>query len=89
MGGFVNAHHDSIRDFETSLLRKVCTDVESEPHLLPVTTEVLQVRSANTSAEALTSGDVFFGAGGKTLSSTLGSQNPTVILRLTLSFPPS
>ena len=30
-GGFVNAHHDSIRDFETSLLRKVCTDVESEP----------------------------------------------------------
>ena len=52
MGGFVNARHDSIRDFETSLLRKVCTDVESEPHLLPVTTEVLQGRSANTSAEA-------------------------------------
>jgi hypothetical protein len=51
-GGFINARHDSIRDFETSLLRKVCTDVESEPHLLPVTTEVLLGRSANTSAEA-------------------------------------
>ena len=39
-------------DFKTSLLRKVCTDVESEPHLLPITSEILLGRSANTSAEA-------------------------------------
>jgi len=51
-GGFINARHDSIRDFETSLLSKACTDVESEPHLQPVTTEVLPGRSANTSADA-------------------------------------
>ena len=38
-GGFVNARHDSICDFETSLLRKVCT-------------EVILGRSANTSDEA-------------------------------------
>ena len=50
-GGFINARHDSIRDFETSLLTKVCTDVESEPHLLPVTVE-MNSRSANTSDEA-------------------------------------
>ena len=73
MGGFVNARHDSIRDFETSLHRKVCTDIESEPHLLPITSEILLRRSANTSAEVvLTSGDVVFGAGGKMLSLTLG-----------------
>ena len=90
LGGFVNARHDSIRDFETSLLRKVCTDVESEPHLLPVTTEVLQGRSANTSAEArLDFRGRGFGAGGKMLSSTLGSLTLTVILRLTLPFLPS
>ena len=51
-GGFINARHDSIRDFETSLLSKVCTDVESEPHLQPVTTEILSGRSSNTSADA-------------------------------------
>ena len=51
-GGFINARHDSIRDFETSLLSKACTDVESEPHLQPVTTEIFSGRSSNTSSEA-------------------------------------
>ena len=51
-GGFINARHDAIRDFETSLLSKVCTDVESEPHLQPVTTEILSGQSSNTSADA-------------------------------------
>jgi hypothetical protein len=51
-GGFVNARHDSIRDFEASLLSKACNDVETEPHLQPVTTEILHGRSANTSADA-------------------------------------
>ena len=51
-GGFINARHDGIRDFEASLLSQACTDVESEPHLQPVTSEILSARSANTSAEA-------------------------------------
>ena len=51
-GGFINARHDGIRDFEASLLSQACTDVESEPHLQPVTTEILSGRSANTSADA-------------------------------------
>ena len=51
-GGFINARHDSIRDFEASLLSKACTDVETEPHLQPVTTETLSGRSSNTSADA-------------------------------------
>ena len=32
-GGFVNARHDNIRDLECKLLKVVCHDVESEPHL--------------------------------------------------------
>ena len=51
-GGFVNARHDNIRDFEASLLSQVCIDVETEPHIQPVTTETFQLRSANTKSEA-------------------------------------
>ena len=51
-GGFKNVRHDAIRDFESSLLSKACTDVEIEPHLQPVTTEILAGRSSNTSADA-------------------------------------
>ena len=36
----------------THLLSKVCKDVEAEPHLLPITTEVMNLRTANTSEEA-------------------------------------
>jgi len=50
-GGFINARHDNIRDFEASLLSKVCKDVETEPPLQQVTNEQMP-RSANTSAEA-------------------------------------
>ena len=32
-GGFVNARHDNIRDLECKLLKVICHDVESEPHL--------------------------------------------------------
>ena len=35
-GGFVNASHDSIRNFEAGLLSKVCHDVQIEPPLQPV-----------------------------------------------------
>ena len=50
-GGFVNARHDNIRDFETTLLSKVCNDVEKEPPLQPLTTEQLP-RSANSDNNA-------------------------------------
>ena len=50
-GGFVSARHDCIRDFEEKLLSQVCIDVESEPHLQPLSNEQLSA-GANTSAEA-------------------------------------
>ena len=50
-GGFVNARHDNIRDFETTLLSQICKDVEKEPTLQTLTTEQLP-RSANASADA-------------------------------------
>ena len=40
--GFVTIRHNDIRDFEAGLLSKVCSDVETEPALQPVTRETLQ-----------------------------------------------
>ena len=50
--GFVVQRHDCIRDLLTTLLAKVCKNVESEPHLLPLDNEQLDLRSANSSPEA-------------------------------------
>ena len=50
-GGFINARHDNIRDFEASLLSQVCNDVEKEPPLQQLNNEQLP-RSANTAADA-------------------------------------
>ena len=41
-GGFITIRHNDIRDFEAGLLSKVCSDVETEPALQPVTNEALQ-----------------------------------------------
>jgi hypothetical protein len=46
-GGFVIE-----RNTLTTFLDKVCVDVESEPHLLPVTNETLQYKTANTKDDA-------------------------------------
>ena len=35
-GGFVNARHNSIRNFEAGLLKEICYDVQTEPPLQPV-----------------------------------------------------
>ena len=51
-GGFVAQRHDSIRNLLTSLLNKVCKNVEVEPHLLPIDNEVCDIRSTVTSHEA-------------------------------------
>ena len=40
-GGYVTIRHNDIRDFEAGLLSKVCSDVQTEPPLQPVTGEIL------------------------------------------------
>ena len=50
-GGFINARHDTIRNFEGKLLKQVCSDVEIEPTLQPVNDMIFH-RSANSSNEA-------------------------------------
>ena len=50
-GGFVHRRHDDVRDLFASLLKDICHDVEVEPHLQPLTGEVL-ISSANSSDEA-------------------------------------
>ena len=46
-GGFVAQRHDNLRDLFTNLLGRIYKDVEAEPHLLPVTQEHLNGKSAN------------------------------------------
>ena len=51
-GGFVSQRHDGVHNLLTSLIGKVCTNVEVEPHLQPLDNERFKVRSAVTSPEA-------------------------------------
>ena len=51
-GGFINARHDQIRDFECQLLKMVVQDVESEPQLQPVINKEGYDRSAILNDEA-------------------------------------
>ena len=51
-GGFVSQRHDGVHNLLTSLIGKVCTNVEVEPHLQPLDNERFNVRSAVTSPEA-------------------------------------
>ena len=51
-GGFISKRHDNIRDLLTVLLNKVCVDVQSEPHLIPIKTEKFNLRSANTNDDS-------------------------------------
>ena len=50
-GGFINARHDNIRNFDCKLLQNVCRDVEIEPQLQKVSGGIFS-KSANTSDEA-------------------------------------
>ena len=45
-GGFVAQRHDGVRNLLTSLIGKVCTNVEVEPQLQPLDNERLNFRSA-------------------------------------------
>ena len=51
-GGFDSQRHDNIRDLFTILLDKVCKNVQSEPHLLPLEGESFDLLTANKSEEA-------------------------------------
>ena len=51
-GGFVAQRHDSVHNLLTSLIGKVCTNVEVEPQLQPFDNERLNLRSAVTSPVA-------------------------------------
>ena len=45
-GAFPIIHHNDIRDLTARLLSEVCHDVQVEPHLQPLTGEVLHYRTA-------------------------------------------
>ena len=51
-GGFINARHNNIRDFECNLLKIVAHDVEAEPLLQPVTNREGYCRTANLKNDA-------------------------------------
>ena len=51
-GGFSSKRHDNVRDLFTALLDKVCVNVQTKPHLIPLENEKFDPRTANTSSEA-------------------------------------
>ena len=52
-GDFVAQRHNGIQNLLTSLLSKVCKDVDVKLHLLPIDSEVFNLRSTVTSPEAI------------------------------------
>ena len=48
-GDFVIMHHNNLRDFEANMLSKILNDVETEPELQPVTSEITEGLSRNAS----------------------------------------
>ena len=52
MGRFPTICHNEVRDITASLLTEVCHDVSIEPHLQPLTEELLQYRTANVKDDA-------------------------------------
>ena len=50
-GGFINARHDNVRNFEGNLLKQICNDVQLEPPLQPTNGFTFH-RSANTSDDS-------------------------------------
>ena len=50
-GGFINARHDNVRNFEGNLLKQICNDVQLEPPLQPTNGFTFH-RSANTNDDS-------------------------------------
>ena len=51
-GGFVTLRHNSIRDLTSKMLNEVCSDVQIEPPLNPLSGETLKEISANRKDDA-------------------------------------
>ena len=51
-GGFINARHDNIRNFDGKLLDAVCNDVQLEPQLQPIPAGVKFRKSVNDKEDA-------------------------------------
>ena len=51
-GGFVARRHDGVRDLLTTLLSRVCNNVEAEPKLIPLDNEQFRLQSTNRSPDA-------------------------------------
>ena len=51
-GGFVARRHNGVRDLLTTLLSRVCYNVEAEPKLIPLDNEQFRLQSTNRSPDA-------------------------------------
>ena len=51
-GGFPFICHNEVRDITATLLSEVCSNVEIEPHLQPLTGEYFLLRTANCEQNA-------------------------------------
>ena len=45
-GAFLIIRHNDVRDLTAKLLSEVCHDVQTEPHLQPLTGEILRYKTA-------------------------------------------
>ena len=52
MGGFPSIRHNEVRDVTASLLTEICHNVSVEPHLQPLSGELLSLRTANSTDNA-------------------------------------
>ena len=48
-GVFVTVRHNNLRDFEADMLSKIVNDVETKPELQPITGEIIEGLSGNSS----------------------------------------
>ena len=51
-GGLPSLRHNELRDFTSSLLSEICSDVSIEPELQPLTGESMNLKTANVTDEA-------------------------------------
>ena len=51
-GGYVVLRHNHLKDTLAEMMTKVCTDVVTEPKLLPLNDEIFNHRTANTAEQA-------------------------------------
>ena len=47
LGGYTSLRHNSVRDSEAQIMRKVCRDVQTEPTLLPINENHRKVNTAD------------------------------------------